>query len=311
MSDLYVGLDISKLELEVAFNHSHKNEVHLRTPEGLAALALRLQTLTPALVVCEATGGYEKNVAETLEEAGLLVAVVNPRTVRDFARALGILAKTDRLDAKVLARYGQCLQPDPRQKISEAESELKELMVRRDQLLQMIQEEKNRLSRSSMKIRSSIEQVIEHLRKQLKEIELRINHHINKNSMLSDKAEVLRSAPGLGPIGVSALLAFLPELGTLSRQEVAALAGVAPLNRDSGSFQGRRVIWGGRQRLRKILYMVAIASLRVNPVIKEYYLRLKERGKKPKQALVACMRKLLVIFNSMVKNNRPWLLKNT
>ena len=310
MSELYIGIDISKSKLDVAFSQGHKPAVFSHTPEGLASLAPHLKALEPKLVVCEATGGYERELVEALEEAEIPVTVINPRQVRYFAKALGVLAKTDGLDAKVLAEFAEKLRPEPRLKVGTSETELKELMVRRDQLAKMIQDEKNRLGRARGISRLSIENIIHHLKEELKEIESITNSHISGDDQLSEKADLLRSVPGVGPIGAAALLAFLPELGLLSRQQVAALVGVAPLNHDSGNHQGRRAVWGGRRRMRTILYMLAVASLRVNPVIKEFYLRLKERGKKPKQALIACMRKLLVALNSMIKNNRTWHLKS-
>lgn len=306
MTNIFVGIDISKAELEVACSHHNKSTKHRNTPEGIAALIGELKTISPRLVLMEATGGYEKELTRALESSGIAVSVINPRQVRDFARATGLLAKTDNLDARILARYAECLKPREHQSASEAESLLKDLMVRRTQILKMLQDEKNRLDRSSSNTIKSINSVIAFLGKQLKEIDAQTESLINQDEHLSGKSNLLRSVPGVGPVGTATLLSFMPELGSLNRQQIASLAGVAPLNNDSGPRRGARGTWGGRSRVRAVLFMMVIASLRANPTIKAFYMRLKQAGKKSKVAIVACMRKLLTCLNSMVKKNCSW-----
>ena len=239
--------------------------------------------------------------------AGHQVAVVNPRQVRDFARGLGILAKTDRLDARVIARFAEQAQPRTVEVGSEKQAELRELVTRRRQLVELRTAEQNRLETTLTKVvRKNVRHLIEQLEKQIHQLEEAIGQLVESQPELSSKAALLESVPGVGPVTVTSLLVDLPELGRLDRQQVAALVGVAPFNRDSGKFHGRRAIWGGRAAVRSVLYMAALTARRSNPVIREFAQRLEAAGKPFKVVLTACMRKLLVILNSMLKNNLPW-----
>jgi len=245
-------------------------------------------------------------VAELIA-AGHQVAVVNPRQVRDFARGLGILAKTDRLDAEVIARFGQQAKPRPTEKMPEKQDELQQLVVRRRQLIDLRTAENNRLPLARSKsVIKSIRSMVEQLQKKIRQIEKEIADLVESDDQLQCQATLMKSVPGVGAVTAAALLAELPELGRLNRQEIAALAGLAPFNRDSGKFHGRRSIWGGRRAVRKALYMAALTARRCNPVIRALSQRLEAAGKPFKVVLTACMRKLLVILNTIVKNNSVW-----
>jgi len=277
------------------------------TPVGHRAIVERLSTMEIRVIVIEATGGYERAVVTQLMAAALPVAVVNPRQVRDFARAQGRLAKTDQLDAAVLADFGLAIQP-PQRPLPDAEAlQTREKLARRRQLVQMVTAESNHLEHTTNPaVRQSIQCVLKLLHKQLQHIEDDLDQTIRQSAALQEKAEVVQSAPGIGPQTTRTLLIQLPELGQCSRQQIAALVGAAPMNRDSGSLRGRRTIWGGRPEVRAALYMATLAATRFNPRIRQHYQRLLAAGKCKKLALTACMRKLLTILNAMVRDKTTW-----
>jgi transposase len=275
--------------------------------QGISDLCAKLKELTPKLVLLEATGGLERRALARLVAADLPAMAVNPRNVRDFARSLGKLAKTDRIDAIVLARFAQAVRPELRPIADEQTREVQEHLTRRRQLIEMITAEKNRLlATDSKKNRRLIKAHIEYLQKQLTINEYDLDQTIKRTPIWLEKVSLLESTPGVGRVTSSTLVALLPELGTLGRRQIAALVGVAPFNRDSGTLRGRRTIWGGRSAVRSILYMAALTATRFNPTIRALYLRLKAGGKPPKVALVACMRKLLTILNAMLRSRVPW-----
>jgi transposase len=303
----YVGVDVSKGHLDVALLPSGESFVVANDQEGLEELLRRLEDPRPILVVLEASGGFERPLAAALAASEIAVAVVNPRQTRDFARATGKLAKTDRLDAKVLARFAEAVRPIPR-KLPDAEArEFSAILARRRQLIQMMIAEKNRLGASSSRaVGGRIEAHIRWLEKELGRTDRDLDEAIENNPTFKENEALLRSVPGVGPVLCRTLLAELPELGSLSPRELSALVGVAPLNRDSGTLRGRRTVWGGRARVRETLYMGALIASRFNPAIKEFYERLVAAGKPKKVALVACMRKLLVILNAVLRDRTPW-----
>ncbi len=301
-----VGIDVSKAVLDVSVYPSGNTWRVEHTPAGMATLAEELADLRPAVVVVEATGGGEMSLTAALGVADLPVVVVNPRQVRAFARATGRLAKTDKLDAQVLAQFGAMVRPQIRPLPDAARQELRALVTRRQQLLEMITAEKNRLRRTTPGIRHRIEVNVRWLREQLKELDLYLEDFLKSSPLWQEEARVLRSAPGVGPIVTATLIARLPEMGSLNCKQVSALVGVAPFNRDSGTLRGKRTVWGGRADLRTALYMATLAATRHNPVLRAFYQRLCAAGKPKKVALIACMRKLLVILNSMIKHHRTW-----
>ena len=302
--EVYVGIDISKDSLDVAVHKSDKQWKFSNDPVGIARLCKMLTKLEPALVVFEATGGYEMPLYLSLDKAGLPSAQVNPRQVRDFARSTGKLAKTDFLDARVIAHFGYAIQPVPHP-VPDTQ-ELKIAQARRIQLLEMITAETNRLKGVPKALRKRIEAHIAWLKKELADTDRELTEIIEKDPVWREKDNLLQGTPGVGPTLSATLIAQLPELGTLNRREIAALVGVAPLNRDSGIFHGRRTIWGGRTQVRAVLYMATLVATRYNPVIRDFYTRLCAAGKRKKVALTACMRKLLTILNSMLKHRIPW-----
>lgn len=306
-SKVFVGVDVSKGSLDVAA-YPGGDVWHVdNIKEGHGELVKRLKGIAPELVVFEATGGLEVPAASELVAEGFPVAVVNPRQVRDFAKATGRLAKTDSIDAQVLARFAEAVKPEVRALKSEEELELAALVARRGQVVQMLVAEKNRLGRTGRKtIRRELKEHIAWLERRLKGIDKNLESAIKDSPAWRVKDDLLRSVPGVGKATSSMLLAGVPELGRLDRRQVAALVGVAPLNRDSGLMKGRRSVWGGRAEVRATLYMATLSAVRFNPVIRTFYKRLKENGKKPKVALTACMRKLLVILNAMVRNGEAW-----
>lgn len=305
--DSFVGIDVSKDHLDVFLSSTAASFRLENTPSGLSALKERLEALSVALIVLEATGGYERLCASFLASFSLPVAVVNPREVRDFARAKRILAKTDRLDARVLALFAETMQPPVRSLPSETERALRDLVTRRSQLVEMIAAEENRLKQSQGAVKTSIEEHLAFLQGKLADLDRSIEQAIAETPTAQDRYERLKSVPGVGPVIASCLLCELPELGRLSRKQIAALVGLAPFNRDSGKHVGRCCIWGGRAHVRSMLYMGAVASLRWNPVLKALYLRHCQAGKPPKVALVAVARKLLTSLNAMVRDKRPWI----
>jgi transposase len=306
-SFIFVGIDVSKKHLDVALRPSGEVFQVANNATGLDHLVHRLHLARPRLIVLEASGGYELMALATLRQADLPAERVNPRRVRDFARATGILAKTDRLDALVLARYAETVQPALRPFPEAEHLELVALMGRHRQLTEMVVMEKNRLDTTfSPKVRQSLLANLRSLQQQLQDLEGELDNFLKEHPLFADKAKLLRSTPGVGPGTCYCILAWLPELGTLNRKQVAALAGLAPFNRDSGPRRGPRAVWGGRARVRAFLYMATVAASRCNPVIRAFYQRLRQAGKPAKVALTACMRKLLTILNAMLKNHQPW-----
>lgn len=305
MSELYVGIDVSKDRLDVAV--SDGREFQLGNDEaGHRQLCELLSVETPQLVVMEATGGYERAVAAEMAAQGLAIRIVNARQVRDFAKASGRLAKTDRLDARVLVAFGQAMKPEPREVASQELQALQALILRRRQLLEMLMMEKNRLRLARTEVRHGLKKHIQWLEQQVRGSDQDLGVALRANGVWQEKVELLTSVPGIAQTTALKLLASLPELGTLNRREISALAGVAPFNRDSGRWSGKRSIFGGRALARSALYMSALVGARHNPVLKTFYERLRAAGKPAKVALVACMRKLLTIINSMIRYRQCW-----
>lgn len=306
----FIGIDVSKKQLDVAVRPDGNRWSAAYEEKEVSSLVKRLNDLTPSLIVIEATGGLETPLVSALAAASLPVVVCNPRQVRDFAKATGKLAKTDTIDADVLAHFGQALRPEIRPLKDEQTQLLTDLLARRRQLVDMRTAEKNRLACSTKKVKNDILQHIKWLEKRLKDIEGDLEKLIKQTPVWRTKDEIIQSVPGVGPVMSLALLSGVPELGSLNRHEIAALIGVAPFNRDSGQFKGKRTIWGGRANVRSVLYMSALAAIRCNPVIKPFYNRLINAGKLSKVAITACMRKLLVILNTMVRNGMCWNCEN-
>jgi transposase len=305
-SSVFVGIDVAKDHLDIAIRPNEKVWTVQNDEKGIEELVSQLKDDQPELVVMEATGGLEMNVASALSIVGIPVAVINPRQVRDFAKSTGKLAKTDTLDAKVLAHFAEAIHPEARFLSDEQARQLKALVGRRRQLIEMIVSEKNR-SHSCYK--NVLDKVLDHiawLEESLEELDKELAQVIHDSAVWREKDLLLESVPGIGKITSGVILASLPELGTLDRKKIAALVGVAPFNRDSGTMRGKRSIWGGRAHVRCILYMATLSATRYNPVIKRFYNRLIEAGKTPKVALTACMRKLLVIINSMIRYSTTW-----
>jgi transposase len=303
---VYVGIDVSKANIDIAVYLSRKRWSFTNDEKGINKAVSCLKDLTPALVVLEATGGIEAHIAAALGVAGLPVAVVNPRQIRDFAKAMGKLAKTDVLDAQVMAYFAAAVQPTPRPLPDAQSREFAAIMARRRQVVEMLSAETNRLSSSAESVKPRIESHIAWLEQELSNIDLDLKHSVSKSPVWREKDNLLQSVPGVGRIVSATLLAELPELGTLNRKQIAALVGVAPLNRDSGKLRGKRTIWGGRANVRASLYMATLVATRYNAVIRTFYQRLCEAGKAKKVALTACMRKLLIILNAMLKHCTPW-----
>ena len=303
---LFVGIDVSKATLDVAVLPTGETWTSANAPEGIDTLVARIAALTPTLVVLEATGRYEAACAAALASAGVAVAVVNPRQVRDFAKATGRLAKTDAIDAGVLALFADRVRPEPRP-LPDAESEaFAALLSRRRQLITMLVAEKNRAHVSAPSVQKSVAKHVRWLETELADLDDRLVSAIRESTVWRAKDDLLRAIPGVGRVLATTLLADLPELGRLSRREIAALVGVAPLNWDSGNFRGQRSVWGGRSTVRTALYMSALAAARSNPPVKALYERLVEKGKPKKVALVACMRKLLITCNAVVRDGAAW-----
>jgi transposase len=308
----FVGIDVSLGTLEVSILPEKRTWTVNNDTAGRAALAGELKSLGVALIVLEATGGYEVPIVAELAVAALPVVVVNPRQARDFAKALGLTAKTDPLDAGVLARFAQDIRPEIRPLPSEEERFLRELLARRRQLVQLHTQESNRFQQAaSAKVRHSISDVLRILKKQLSQIDADIDRLIRQSAVWREKEEILRSVPGVGPTTARTLLAELPELGRCGNRQISSLAGLAPRNRDSGKFRGTRSIGGGRSTVRSTLYMAALTAIRYNPKLHEFYQRLRKEGKKFKVAITACMHKLLVILNTIVRKNILWDCKIT
>lgn len=302
----FVGIDVCKRQLEVCIHDREGNWQYPNDGEGMIDLLSMLRQLEPTLIIVEATGGYETLVVAEVCAAGLPIAVVNPTRVRRFADSLGQLAKTDRIDAAVIAHFGSVVRPPVRPLQSEEEEYLRCLVDRRSQVIAMLTAEKNRLHTSPMRVRANVQEHVDWLTAKLKEIEAEIDQMIRHSPIWLEKTAILRSVPGIGPITAVTLVADLPELGTLNRQKIAALVGVAPFNQDSGPKRGKRRIFGGRASVRRTLYMATLVATRFNPVIRPFYEKLIGRGKAPKVALTACMRKLLVIINAMSRKGEAW-----
>lgn len=303
----FVGVDVSERRLDVHLLPNGEQAWFSRDRRGIARLVAWLASKGRLLVVVEATGGLERGLAGALEQAGIALAVVNPRVVRDFARAAGLLAKTDRLDAYGLALYGERLRPVPRPARSPADQALAALVLRRRQLAQLIEAERNRARRMEEPlVVASIEAHLGWLKTALAELEEQIDARLAANPVWRDKAGLLMSVPGVGTITASTVIGLLPELGQLDRRAVAALVGVAPFARDSGLMKGRRTIWGGRRQVRDVLYMATLVAVRHNPGLRAFYERLVGAGKAKKLALTAAMRKLLVTLNAMLRDATPW-----
>jgi transposase len=305
MAEVFVGIDVSKARLDVAVRPSDEVWKCSNDEEGFAALVEKLKPLSP-LVVLEATGGYQAPLAAALSVAGIVVAVVNPRQVRDFARALGKLAKTDTLDAEVIARFAEAVRPEPRPLPDAETQELQATIARRRQIVEMMSAEKNRLKTALPAVRRDIQEHITWLERRLKDVDKDLYTRLKKSPLWRVKEQLLRSAPGVGEVLSRTLLADLPELGKLDAKKIAALVGVAPFNRDSGQQRGKRAIWGGRAAVRSTLYMGTLTGVRTSPSLKAYYERLLKAGKPKKLALTACMRKLLVRLNAMVRDGAEW-----
>lgn len=305
MDELHVGVDVSKDYLDVA----HSDGVVLRMAndeKGCRQLSEQLHSQQPKLVVLEASGGLERALAVELAARGLPVRIVNPRWVRHFAKATGLLAKTDRIDAQALVRFGQAMKLEPRAPVDEGQRALQALMTRRRQLLEMLGMEKNRLPTAHPAVRGQVRRTIRYLESQLASTDQDTDEALKSCGIWREKVELLESVPGIGRVISLSLLATLPELGQLNRRQISALAGVAPFNRDSGQWRGRRSIYGGRALPRAALYMAALVGARHNPVLRSFYQRLRQKGKPGKVALVACMRKLLCMVNVMIRTRTPW-----
>jgi len=303
---VYVGVDVSKQQLEVALRPQPEQWSQANEAAAVQRLVKRLKELNCERIVVEATGGYETLLVAALWAAGLPVVVVNPRWVRAFAKSLGQLAKTDAIDARVLALYAERAELKVRELPSDEVCQLRAVCARREDLLEMLTAEHNRLEHAQGPVRREIKRHIEYLRKQLKRLDHDIDRTVRGSGLWRQVDQLLDSVPGVGPVLRASLLAWLPELGQLNREQIAKLVGVAPLNQDSGQFRGLRRIAGGRAPLRKVLYMATFAAMRHNPYLRGYYDHLRKQGKVHKVALVATMRKLLLILNAIVKTNTPW-----
>lgn len=306
VSQVYIGIDVSKDTLDVAMLGKKPIVQFANTKKGIAKLVQHMKHLKPKLIVVEATGGYEEALVLALFEAGLPVALVSPQRVRQYAKAKGLLAKTDQLDAQVLAEYGKTIQPRLFVGKSVERKRLSALVARRKQLNDMLQAERNRLRTTSVEMRSSLKRVIACLKAEMKEQEEQIRHFMKAHEEFHEQEKLLRTAKSIGPVTAATLLADLPELGQLDRKQIAALVGVAPMNRDSGRKRGYRKTKGGRPAVRRALYMATLTGIRYNPVIQTQYQQLLKRGKEKKVAITACMRKMLTILNAMMRNQQSF-----
>jgi transposase len=306
ISKAFIGVDVSKERLDCFCRPTGTRFSYDNTPPGIAALVQWVEGQQPQLIVLEATGGLERPLVAALVVAQLPVVVVNPRQVRDFARATGQLAKTDRIDAEVIAHFGEAVNPEARAWPDHLTQQMDALMTRRRQLVQMLAAERNHLVSAPVQVQNYVKEHIVQLEELIKKLDQDIDQMITRSPIWKAKENLLLSVKGVGPVLSRTLLAELPELGRLSRQEISKLVGVAPLNNDSGKHKGKRSCWGGRASVRGPLYMATLSATRCNPVIKEFYQRLLAKGKLKKVAIVACMRKMLTILNAMIKGNRPW-----
>ena len=303
---VYVGVDVAKDTLDVADSGSRETRQFLNDPQGIAQAVQHIASLQPAGIILEATGNLEMPLAAALQAECLPVVIINPRQVRDFARATGALAKTDAIDARILALFGLRIKPEMRPLPDKQAREMRSLLTRRRQLMEMLVAERNRLSRADEDVRPNIKDHIKWLKEALSDINNDLERRIQSSPSWHEKDNLLRSVPGIGKVVSTTLLIELPELGQLNRRKIAALVGVAPLNRDSGAMRGKRTVWGGRAALRAVLYMAALVATKCNPVIAAFYRRLLDVGKVKKVALVACMRKLLTMVNAMMRTRTFW-----
>jgi transposase len=308
---VFVGIDVAKADFVVACRPDRGSWSAANDLEGIATTVIRLQQRSPSLVVLESTGGYEAALADALRAGGIAVAVVNPRQVRDFGKAIGQLAKTDGLDAHLLALFAERVRPDARPQLTPGQQNMAVLVARRRQLHEMRTAELNRLTHASRQIRQDIRSHLRFLTRRIADVDRQLKDAVEQDPACAQHAQLLQTVPGIGPIATYTLLADLPELGRLNRREIAALAGIAPLARDSGQVRGKRVVWGGRASVRAMLYMSALVAARYNITIKTFYRRLVASGKPKKVALVACMRKLLTILNAMIKTGTAWRADST
>jgi len=305
-TDLFVGIDVSKDKLDVAVYPSNQMFNFDNDQNGLDQLAQRLEDLKPQLIVFESTGGYELLAVTTLYAARLPVVVINARQIRDFAKSVGKLAKTDTIDAQVIAHFASAVRPELRPLKDKLTQELTALVTRRRQIVEMIVAESNRLASATTQNCRDIKTHIRWLKKRLAQIDTNIKGQIRKSPIFVKKDKILQSAPGVGPTTSATLICGVPELGTMDRKKIACLTGLAPLNRDSGKFKGRRMTWGGRAHVRAVLYMSTLSAIQFNPIIRQFYNRLTQAGKCKKVAITACMRKLLTILNAMLREQRFW-----
>jgi transposase len=307
-STVFVGVDVSKDLLDVHVRPSSESQQFPYHEEGLEQLIAFLVAYTPALVVVEATGGIESRLVAALATRQLPVAVINPRQVRDFARATGELAKTDRIDAAVLSLFAERIRPEVRPLADDAARDFEALLTRRRQLVDMLIAERFRLQQSRPSVRQQIEKHVHWLERQLHDCDRDLDKAITHSPIWKARDNLLQSVPGVGKVVSRTLIGQLPELGTLNRKQIAKLVGVAPLADDSGKRRGPRHVWGGRSEVRSVLYMAALVAAKHNPIIRAYYLQLLARGKARKVALTACMRKLLIVLNAIARENRPWAI---
>jgi transposase len=306
-NQVWIGIDVAKATLDLHLLPSGQSHTLPNNAPGFRQLRKLLTDPSGTLIVLEATGGFERQLVADLLDAGCRVAVINPKRARDFARALGRVAKTDRIDARVLALFAQKVQPAPVEKTPEKQVEIQQLVARRRQLIDLRTQESNRLEVTVAKTaRKSIQAILKLLERQINAIEAAIRDLVQSDDDWRHKAQLVESVDGLGSVTASTMVANVPELGKLNRQQISSLVGVAPFNRDSGPHQGKRCISGGRKSVRSVLYMAALAAMRCNPIIRAFANRLTQHGKPFKVVITACMRKLLVILNSIVKANRPW-----
>lgn len=304
MQGVVVGIDVSKARLDIC---AADEEWYARNDsEGIAKLITRIKGFEPDMVIVESTGGLERQLIIELSAANVPFALVNPRRVRQFAKSIGLFAKTDKIDAHLLVRFGEAVKPEPTQLASEEEQRLSALMTRRNQLVEMLTMEKNHRASSHPETRERVQKILDLLEQELDELNQMIKSYIDQTPDFKSKDEILRSAPGIGEITAAILLSDLPELGSLDRKKIAALVGVAPFNDDSGRHRGKRRIKGGRPSVRKILYMATLTATRVNPKIRSFYQRLLNQGKLKKVAIVACMRKFLIFLNAMIRDGAFW-----
>ena len=306
MEESFFGIDVSKADLDLFIVPSNKTLKTTNDEKGIREILRLAKELKPASIVVESTGVYQNGLVSVLVKENLPVVVTNPRRIRDFAKAKNKLAKTDKIDSEIIALFAKEIKPEYRSFKDETLQELTALIIRRDQILNMITAEKNRLEVSHKSVKNDILRIVRTLEKHLRRIDENIDDFLKKEGPVNHKSDILNSVPGVGKILTSTLLAVMPELGSLNRKQCASLVGVAPFNKDSGRYRGKKSIWGGRSFVRKVLYMAALSGTRFNEVISAFYNRLLSKGKPKKVAIVACMRKLITILNSMIKNDTMW-----